>query len=135
MIAMTVTVVVITFVCMFCCVVADALLFSCGRWVLDQPAVGSVIVGTRIGYVTHQEANKNVLRLSLTNSDRENIMSAYNNGHGRGALRKAFGDVGGEYKGVLNYRPKAPVVTKAWGEMDEKGFMPQSIVDLGAEVL
>jgi len=50
---------------------------------------------------------------------------------------EAFGDVGGEYRGVyLNYRAKPPaVVTKAWGQLEKKeGFIPQTLKEMGTEV-
>lgn len=66
------------------------------RWVLDQPAVGSVVVGTRLGYVEHLDANKEVLKLELTAQDVENLERAVREG-GRD-LAEAVGDVGVEYK-------------------------------------
>eukprot|EP00624_Nannochloropsis_granulata_P005396 evm.model.NODE_38142_length_15359_cov_30.169281.2 len=66
------------------------------RWVLDQPGVGSVIVGTRIGYIDHLQMNKNVLKLVLTGQDRENLERAVREG-GR-EMGKEVGDVGVEYK-------------------------------------
>lgn len=66
------------------------------RWVLDQPGVGSVIVGTRLGYIDHLEENKNVLKLALTAQDRENLERAVREG-GR-EMGDVVGDVGVEYK-------------------------------------
>ena len=65
------------------------------RWVLDQPAVGSAIVGARLGFVEHLEENKQALRLQLTAADRENIARAA--GLGRD-LASVIGSVGVEYK-------------------------------------
>lgn len=106
------------------------------RWVLDRPAVGSLIIGTRLGYVTHQEANKEVLRIKLTNSDRENIWQAHGLGKGRSALMEAYGDVGGEYRAIIGRRwEKAPTITRAWSAVEKKGgFIPKGIIDLGTEV-
>jgi diketogulonate reductase-like aldo/keto reductase len=65
------------------------------RWVLDRPAVGSVMVGTRLGYVEHLQENKQVLALQLSNADRENIERAAGLGKD---LREVLGGVGVEYK-------------------------------------
>lgn len=106
------------------------------RWVLDHPAVGSAIVGTRLGYVTHQQANKDVLKIQLTTSDRENIWRAHGLGKGRSAVMEAFGDVGGEYKAVIGKRwERAPQITSAWSAISDNGFMPKGLVDLGTDVL
>ncbi len=65
------------------------------RWVLDQPAVGSVVVGTRLGLIDHLQENKRVLALALTAADRENIARAARLGRDLGEL---LGGVGVEYK-------------------------------------
>jgi hypothetical protein len=65
------------------------------RWVLDQPAVGSVVVGTRLGYCEHLQENKRVLALELTAADRENIARAARIGRD---LTELLGGVGVEYK-------------------------------------
>jgi len=66
------------------------------RWVLDQPGVGSVIIGTRLGYVDHLEENKEVFKLGLTRQDKENLERAVREG-GR-EMGREVGDVGVEYK-------------------------------------
>lgn len=66
------------------------------RWVLDQPGVGSVIIGTRLGYIDHLVENKEVLKLELTRQDKENLERAVREG-GREVGREV-GDVGVEYQ-------------------------------------
>lgn len=68
------------------------------RWVLDRPAVGSVMVGTRLGLIDHLEDNKRVLKLQLTAADRENIAQAARLGKD---LREVLGGVGVEYKRAI----------------------------------
>lgn len=68
--------------------------FDLLRWVLDQPGVGSVVVGTRLGFVEHLQDNKAILKLRLTASDYENIASAARIGRN---LTHVLGPVGIEY--------------------------------------
>lgn len=65
------------------------------RWVLDRPAVGSVLVGTRLGFVDHLQENKEVLKLQLTPGDHENIARAARFGRD---LTEVLGGVGVEYE-------------------------------------
>lgn len=65
------------------------------RWVLDRPAVGSVLVGARLGYVDHLQENKAVLKLRLTDADRENLARAARIGRD---LTEVLGGVGVEYQ-------------------------------------
>jgi aryl-alcohol dehydrogenase-like predicted oxidoreductase len=71
------------------------------RWVLDQAGVGSVIVGTRLGYVEHLQENKNVLKLELTPNDHNNIIRAARGGKD---LHGILGGVGEEYRRRVNPR-------------------------------
>lgn len=74
------------------------------RWVLQQPAVGAVIVGTRLGVSSHASDNLHVFQIHLDGED----MAAINNvalGHApRRAKAKAIfdklGDCGNEYRAM-----------------------------------
>ena len=57
--------------------------------------MGSVIVGTRLGYVEHLQENKEVLKLQLTANDYENIARAASLGRN---MTQVLGPVGIEYQ-------------------------------------
>ena len=62
------------------------------RWVLEQPAVGAVIVGARIGVSEHREDNARAFSFALDDEDRATIGTAL-------ALCKTLpGDCGDEYR-------------------------------------
>lgn len=70
------------------------------RWVLQQPAVGAVIVGTRLGASDHADENVRVFGFEL---DAEDIESVGGAALGRGGSRtdavyEALGDCGHEYR-------------------------------------
>lgn len=72
------------------------------RWVLQQPAVGAVIVGTRLGVSSHVDDNLNVFRFTL---DEEDIAIINNAALGSGmdkarALFDRLGDCGNEYRAM-----------------------------------
>ena len=62
------------------------------RWVLDQPAVGAVIVGARLGKSTHLEDTRQVLEIDLTDQDRAELQAAIE------TLTPIPGDCGDEYR-------------------------------------
>ncbi|KAI0685209.1 Aldo/keto reductase [Cytidiella melzeri] len=67
------------------------------RWVLDQPAVGAVIIGTRMGITDHTEDNHKVMRLKLDDDDRADIEAVLDRSNGR-RLITTIGDCGAEYR-------------------------------------
>jgi aryl-alcohol dehydrogenase-like predicted oxidoreductase len=68
------------------------------RWVLDQPCVGAVIIGARLGVSKHIDDNKAVFRLRLTDEDRADIQSILQRSKSRQELMSRLGDCGGEYR-------------------------------------
>jgi aryl-alcohol dehydrogenase-like predicted oxidoreductase/enamine deaminase RidA (YjgF/YER057c/UK114 family) len=62
------------------------------RWVLDQPAVGAVIIGARLGQREHIEDTVRVFSFALTDADRTELDEA------RAALTSIPGDCGDEYR-------------------------------------
>ncbi|KZL66368.1 aldo/keto reductase [Colletotrichum tofieldiae] len=70
------------------------------RWVLQQPSVGAVIVGTRLGVSSHVDENLATFRFALDDRDLDR-MDALALGRNRGKTRRLFtklGDCGGEYR-------------------------------------
>ncbi|KAF7369860.1 Aldo/keto reductase [Mycena sanguinolenta] len=69
------------------------------RWVLDQPCVGAVLVGARLGLSDHLDDNLKVFQpeCRLTHDDREAIeeVLAYSNGR---KMITTIGDCGAEYR-------------------------------------
>jgi len=69
------------------------------RWVLDQPCVGAVLVGARLGLSDHLDDNLRVFQpeCRLTHDDREAIedVLAYSNGR---KIITTIGDCGAEYR-------------------------------------
>jgi aryl-alcohol dehydrogenase-like predicted oxidoreductase len=65
------------------------------RYILDQPAVGGVIVGARLGISEHLEDNAKVFDLQLDNADLERINTVTNQSRD---LFKLIGDCGDEYR-------------------------------------
>lgn len=73
------------------------------RWVLQQPAVGAVIVGTRLGVSSHAGENLNVFRFRLDEEDMEMINRAALGGLGLDKAKAVFerlGDCGNEYRAM-----------------------------------
>jgi enamine deaminase RidA (YjgF/YER057c/UK114 family) len=62
------------------------------RWVLEQPAVGAVIIGARLGERQHIEDTLRVFSFQLTDEDRQNLDTA------RAGLTPIGGDCGDEYR-------------------------------------
>ncbi len=65
------------------------------RFILDQPAVGGVIAGTRLGVAEHRAANARVFAIDLTADERQAIDAASRSGRDLFAL---IGDCGDEYR-------------------------------------
>ncbi|KAK6184334.1 hypothetical protein SNE40_006826 [Patella caerulea] len=67
------------------------------RYILDQPAVGGVIIGCRFGVpgCQHIDSNLKTFNLKLTNSDSEKIKSVIKRGNN---LMSMIGDCGDEYR-------------------------------------
>lgn len=65
------------------------------RYILDQPAVGGVIVGARLGISEHLEDNAKVFDLQLDNADLERINAVTSQSRD---LFKLIGDCGDEYR-------------------------------------
>ncbi|PSR77881.1 hypothetical protein BD289DRAFT_137244 [Coniella lustricola] len=81
------------------------------RWILQQPSVGAVIVGTRLGVSTHAQDNLNVFRFALDEEDVQRInavaLGAASGGAGaKDAWTRAnrvfgiLGDCGNEYRAM-----------------------------------
>lgn len=62
------------------------------RFILDQPAVGGIIIGARLGASEHIEDNRRLFGFSLDESDRREIEAA------QAALLPIPGDSGDEYR-------------------------------------
>ncbi|KAF9649140.1 Aldo/keto reductase [Thelephora ganbajun] len=67
------------------------------RWVLDQPAVGAVIIGVRMGIAEHKDDNKKVFSFSLTTEDNADVRSVLERSNGD-KLIVTIGDCGAEYR-------------------------------------
>lgn len=70
------------------------------RWVLQQPSVGAVIVGTRLGVSEHVEDNLNIFGFELDHDDISSI-EAVALGSSREKTVSLFtrlGDCGNEYR-------------------------------------
>jgi hypothetical protein len=65
------------------------------KWVLDQEAVGGVIIGVRAGLSEHGDENLIALRLELTDQDRNEINNVLKKGND---LLTIIGDCGDEYR-------------------------------------
>ncbi|KAH8203914.1 hypothetical protein TruAng_001856 [Truncatella angustata] len=72
------------------------------RWVLQQPAVGAVIVGTRLGVSAHGDENLKVFDFTLNDDDMESINNAALGGGGEKSLTifQKLGDCGNEYRAM-----------------------------------
>jgi diketogulonate reductase-like aldo/keto reductase len=66
------------------------------RWVLDQQAVGGIIVGVRLGYRDHVKDNRRVFGFQLDDDDRSAIAEVQ--GKRKRDLMTVYGDCGGEYR-------------------------------------
>lgn len=62
------------------------------RWVLEQPAVGAVIVGARLGEREHRGDNLRVFDFALDDDDRAQLQAAF------AQTRRLPGDCGDEYR-------------------------------------
>ncbi|KAJ7659214.1 NADP-dependent oxidoreductase domain-containing protein [Mycena polygramma] len=67
------------------------------RWVLDQPAVGAVIIGARLGCTEYPADNLKVYSLVLTSQDHSEIEEVLARSAGR-QLIETIGDCGAEYR-------------------------------------
>ncbi len=81
------------------------------RYILDQPAVGGIIVGARLGISEHCEDNLQLFRFALGEADHTEIDAAV------ARLRKIPGDCGDEYR-----RP--PYLTAAGDLSDHLESLP-----------
>ncbi|KAI1088131.1 aldo/keto reductase [Rostrohypoxylon terebratum] len=70
------------------------------RWVLQQPSVGAVIVGTRLGVSDHVADNLRVFQFALDNDDISAINAVVlgERGEKSSALYERLGDCGSEYR-------------------------------------
>ncbi len=62
------------------------------RYILEQPAVGAVIIGARLGESEHIDNNRQLLQFALDDADRDTIGAAL------AALEAIPGDCGDEYR-------------------------------------
>ncbi|KAF9791300.1 NADP-dependent oxidoreductase domain-containing protein [Thelephora terrestris] len=67
------------------------------RWVLDQPGVGAVIIGVRMGIAEHKDDNKKTFGFALTAQDNAAIQAVLENSNGD-RLIATIGDCGAEYR-------------------------------------
>ncbi|KAK6077797.1 aldo/keto reductase [Seiridium cupressi] len=72
------------------------------RWVLQQPAVGAVIVGTRLGVSAHGDENLKVFDFKLDDGDIKSIndVALGENGERSLAVLQLLGDCGHEYRAM-----------------------------------
>lgn len=72
------------------------------RWVLQQPAVGAVIVGNRLGVSSHAVENLNIFRFELDEDDMAAIdkVALGEGGHKTKAVLEKLGDCGNEYRAM-----------------------------------
>lgn len=72
------------------------------RWVLQQSAVGAVIVGTRLGVSSHAEDNLNVFKFQLDEADMiaVNSVALGEAGVKVKAVFDKLGDCGNEYRAM-----------------------------------
>ena len=82
-----------------------------GRYILDQPAVGGIIVGARLGISEHCQDNLQLFRFALAAADHAELDEAV------ARLRKIPGDCGDEYR-----RP--PYLTAAGDLSDHLDSLP-----------
>jgi len=81
------------------------------RYILDQPAVGGVIVGARLGVAEHRQDNLRVFGLQLDDNSRDEIAAAI------ARLDPIPGDCGDEYR-------KPPFLTAAGDLSDHLDALP-----------
>ncbi|KAJ6600165.1 NADP-dependent oxidoreductase domain-containing protein [Mycena sp. CBHHK59/15] len=67
------------------------------RWVLDQPCVGAVVIGARLGLSDHLDDNESVFSLRLTEKDNAEIERVLERSNGRRMIM-TIGDCGAEYR-------------------------------------
>lgn len=67
------------------------------RWVLEQEAVGAVIIGARLGVSSNLDDNLRVFEWEMTPQDKADIDAVLGSGKGK-RLRDFIGDCGGEYR-------------------------------------
>lgn len=65
------------------------------RYILEQPQVASVIVGTRLGIRDHLDDNLRVFDFQLDPGDRQTLVDLYHQGNN---LYQTIGDCGSEYR-------------------------------------
>ncbi len=72
------------------------------RWTLQQPAVGAVIVGTRLGVSAHGDENVQVFGFKLDDDDLTRINAvALGDAHAKAnTLYQRLGDCGSEYRAM-----------------------------------
>jgi aryl-alcohol dehydrogenase-like predicted oxidoreductase len=69
------------------------------KWVLNQPAVGGVIIGVRFGLYDHFIDNSQLFSFQLDEIDLAQIAAIQNKAKNQGkGLWNTFGDCGGEYR-------------------------------------
>lgn len=72
------------------------------RWVLQQAAVGAVIVGNRLGVSSHAVENLNIFMFELDEGDMAAIdkVALGDGGHKTNAVFEKLGDCGNEYRAM-----------------------------------
>ncbi|KAL1861692.1 hypothetical protein Daus18300_008660 [Diaporthe australafricana] len=72
------------------------------RWVLQQPSVGAIIVGNRLGVSSHAAENLNIFTFKLDDDDMVAIdqVALGEGGHKTKTVFKQLGDCGNEYRAM-----------------------------------
>ena len=72
------------------------------RWVLQQPTVGAIIVGNRLGVSSHAVENLNIFKFNLDEDDMAAIdkIALGESGHKTKAVFEKLGDCGNEYRAM-----------------------------------
>ena len=65
------------------------------KYILDQPAVGGVIIGCRLGVAEHIEDNLRTYKLELSEDDKRKIEAVLSKSND---LMSVIGDCGEEYR-------------------------------------
>ncbi len=102
------------------------------RWVLEQPAVGAIIVGARLGESQHRADNLKLFQFALDEEDHAHLAKAF------AATKRLPGDCGDEYRrppfltasGDLSHHLKS--VAPLWESQPVAGYSNRYTIDSGS---
>jgi enamine deaminase RidA (YjgF/YER057c/UK114 family) len=102
------------------------------RWVLEQPAVGAIIVGARLGESEHRADNLKLFQFALDEEDHANLSKAF------AATKRLPGDCGDEYRrppfltasGDLSHHLNS--VAPLWESQPVAGYSNRYTIDSGS---